>query len=652
MIKTTSFNQQRVPNLRRRVLAPLILAICLLQGSFLATFYHHQRLRIQESQQTTAQRVKDLFHQQINRHVLTMNAALDVLIRDSQVMKVFQERNRNALRSKVKPLYERLRQQNQITHFYFHLPDRINFLRVHKDIFGDRINRITLQRAEQTGKPDAGLEQGPTGNPVLRSVYPWRRDFPERKDSDLFAKPEQGELVGYVELGIEFQDIAQQVHQILDVDLVLAMDKQFLKQQEWENRNHKLGYQSNWSDFPNYVIVDKTVTKLPELVNKEIGRANAKTILTRAFKDATSSKQMTFLPLIDIDGRNLGHIVIIKDVSKIERSVQQSVLLVTLFSLTVGSILVGLFYILLGQVERNILAQNTQLTQSTYELQTALEKLKQSQLQLVQAEKMSSLGNLVAGVAHEINNPLGFLSGSLVNHHEFVQDLLEHLSLYQQEYKHPNSTINNHAEDIDLEYLCEDLPKISQSMQEATKRIKTISNSLRTFSRNDTESKVFADLHECLDSTLLILKYRLKENEKRPAIKVITEYGDLPKIECFPGQLNQVFMNILANAIDALDESNTGCNFETIKKNPNVIKIKTSVVNNYTAISIADNGKGMSQEVQQKIFDYLFTTKSVGQGTGLGLAIAKQIIEEKHGGKLSCHSVLNEGTEFLIKIPL
>ncbi|MBD2208969.1 hybrid sensor histidine kinase/response regulator [Nostoc linckia FACHB-104] len=294
----------------------------------------------------------------------------------------------------------------------------------------------------------------------------------------------------------------------------------------------------------------------------------------------------------------------------------------------------------------------TQIAERTHEWQLALEKLKHSQLQLIQAEKMSALGNMVAGVAHEINNPLGFLNGSLANANEFIQDLLEHLSLYQQEYKNLNHKIINHAAKIDLEYLCDDLPKILQSMQAATKRIQMISNSLCNFSRTDNESKAFADINEGIDSTLLILKYRLKASEKRPAIEVITEYGSLPKISYFPSQLNQVFMNILANAIDALDESNTGRSFEEIQANPNKITIKTFIENNSVKIIFTDNGKGINASIKDKIFDHLFTTKAVGKGTGLGLAIARQIVEETHGGKLKCDSALGEGTEFIIELPV
>ena len=289
-----------------------------------------------------------------------------------------------------------------------------------------------------------------------------------------------------------------------------------------------------------------------------------------------------------------------------------------------------------------------------HQLERSLQELEQAQLQMVQNEKMATLGNLVAGVAHEINNPIGFLEGSLHNAEEYTQDLLAYIQVFKEHHPTPAIAVIEHGEEIDLEFLIEDLPKLVSSMKVASQKIKDISTSLRTFSRADTAEKVACNLHEGIESTLLILKYRLKANEKRPAIEVITEYGKLPPVKCFLGQLNQVFMNILANAIDALDASIEGRSFAEVQTDHQQILIQTEVSSDEQTVIIRmkDSGQGMAEEIRTRIFDRLFTTKEVGKGTGLGLAIARQIVEETHDGSLICNSVLGEGTEFVIEIPV
>ncbi|MGK7927145.1 MAG: response regulator [Spirulina sp.] len=305
-------------------------------------------------------------------------------------------------------------------------------------------------------------------------------------------------------------------------------------------------------------------------------------------------------------------------------------------------------------VEQNfrLLQLNESLEHANQELKKNYQQLRQAQIHLVQTEKMVTLGNLVAGVAHEINNPVGFIGGNIIVARAHLQDLLEALSLYQKYASVPES-VAEEMEDLDIDFIAEDFPKLIASMQHGVDRIANISTSLRVFSRADTDTKTLFNLHAGIDSTLFILKYRLKANDRRPAIEVIKNYGDIPEIRCYPGQLNQVFMNILANAIDALEESNEGKTFAEIEASPNriVISSELSPDRENIILRISDNGKGMSEDVKARLFEQGFTTKGVGKGTGLGMAIARQILEEKHGGLISCLSELGKGSEFMLEIP-
>lgn len=279
------------------------------------------------------------------------------------------------------------------------------------------------------------------------------------------------------------------------------------------------------------------------------------------------------------------------------------------------------------------------------ELQNTLHELKTTQAQVIQSEKMSSLGQMVAGVAHEINNPVNFIHGNLTPASQYAQDVLNLLELYQQHYPNPPEEILEVIETIDLEFLKQDFIKILDSMKQGTQRIREIVLSLRNFSRLDEAQFKAVDIHEGIDSTLMILQNRLKAKPNFPEIQIIKNYSSLPPVDCFPSQLNQVLMNILANAIDALESQKS-------LSTPQ-IQIHTKLIdNNHIAIHISDNGSGIPPEIQSKLFDPFFTTKEVGKGTGLGLSISYQIVVNKHGGNLSCKSIPGEGTEFIILIPV
>ncbi|WP_333041479.1 PAS domain S-box protein [Microcoleus sp. Pol17C6] len=304
------------------------------------------------------------------------------------------------------------------------------------------------------------------------------------------------------------------------------------------------------------------------------------------------------------------------------------------------------------QAEEALHNSEAQSREQAAQLAATLNELKATNSQLVQSEKMSSLGLLLAGVAHEINNPVSFIYGNLTHLTNYTQDLFHHLELYQKHYPDPVAEIQQEREENELDFLAEDLPKILSSMTVGVERICQIVQSLRNFSRHDDSQMKPVNIHEGIDSTLLILNHRLKGNGEKPPIQIVKQYGELPTVECFAGPINQVFMNILSNAIDALEDANTRKNCQEILENPSQIRISTEVVGNFVEIKVADNGPGITEQVKQQIFDTFFTTKPIGKGTGMGLSISYQIIVERHKGELYCTSELGKGTEFTIKIPI
>ncbi|MBE9012936.1 GAF domain-containing protein [Pseudanabaenaceae cyanobacterium LEGE 13415] len=300
--------------------------------------------------------------------------------------------------------------------------------------------------------------------------------------------------------------------------------------------------------------------------------------------------------------------------------------------------------------QSDLLAQTREQTER---LEQTLTDLKKAQIQIVQSEKMASLGQLVAGVAHEINNPVNFIHGNLQHAEVYVKELLDCVQLYQKHYPNPVEEIQEFLDETELSFLFEDIPKLLGSMNAGTERIQEIVASLRNFSRLDEAEMKQVNIHDGIDSTLMILQNRLKPVGENSGIRIIKDYDEIPLVECYPGQLNQVFMNLLANSIDALEEFNEQRSAEEIQANSSTIRISTMKGSDRTvAIYISDNGPGITEVTRASLFDPFFTTKPVGKGTGLGLSISYQIVTEKHGGKLTCNSTMGEGAEFIIEIPI
>ncbi|MBO3464352.1 hybrid sensor histidine kinase/response regulator [Aetokthonos hydrillicola Thurmond2011] len=306
----------------------------------------------------------------------------------------------------------------------------------------------------------------------------------------------------------------------------------------------------------------------------------------------------------------------------------------------------------LSRIETHLKTRNlqTQLELQNIELQQVLSELKQAQAELLQQKKMAGLMELVAGISHEINNPISFIYGNIAPAAGYVQDLVNLIHLYQKEYTNPSVTIQRAIQDIDLDFLVSDLTKIFKSMETGAERIRTIILALHIFSRINQSDINSVDIHEGIDSTILFLQYKLRQTESRPEIKVIKNYGKLPHVTCHVSQLNQVFLNLLNNAIDAL-EPRTGVDFPQ-PLIPTIWICTELTTPSTVTIRIKDNGVGMTEEQQSSLFNPFFTTKPVGQGLGLGLLTSYQIVVERHKGRLTCNSSLGQGTEFVVEIPV
>ncbi|MFP4219450.1 MAG: PAS domain S-box protein [Phormidium sp.] len=430
----------------------------------------------------------------------------------------------------------------------------------------------------------------------------------------------------------------QAIYELLDIDRCYVLlynensqlpDLELATEAKREDLPSRLeDYHSSFFELLNHLLQQRHSIRVDQASDIEDGRLRQKV-------NQLGYQSLLLFPINSGDG-NIGTLACSREIAAKPWSDRDVELLQAVCDRLTIAIQQAVLYQQSRQSEQRAIAK-------TAELEHTLKQLQQTQTQLIQAEKMSGLGQLVAGVAHEINNPVGFIFGNLVHAKEYSHDLLELIGLYQQHCCESHPEIEAFIEEIDLDYLSEDMPNLFNSIETGALRIQKIVRSLRTFSRLDEAEVKTINLNESLDSTLMILASRLRGNATRPDIELVCDYGELPEISCYAGALNQVFMNLINNAVDAIDDSG---------KTPGVLTLETAVGDNSIIIKVRDNGSGIPEDVRDRIFDPFYTTKPVGQGTGLGLSISYQIIVERHQGTLTCDSTPGEGSTFAIELPL
>jgi signal transduction histidine kinase len=631
--------------LRLRVLAALALTIGLLLSTFVYAFVEATNRRIEAERALTVERATLLFDVQLRTYTELMSSTLEATSRDDALKREMLAGDSDAMFARLKPMFEKLRAQFGVEHMYVHGADRVNVVRVHEPKHkGDEIKRVTLKTAERTGAPAAGIEQGPTGQSVLRVVYPWRSD---------------GRIIGYLELGTEFDKLARRVRDVMGVDILVFVYKKLLTRELWERRNKK-PRQTDWEDFPTVVLVDSTTANIPHAIETRVASDQ---ILDQSLvaRDGDRNTQLISLPLKDVDGRTLGGIFVLRDVTDIFSHGHRSLILVAGACLVFGALVLGFFYVLLGRIQRSLDEKNAKLEDANATLEQRVEsrtqELKAAQEQLVEAARHVGQAEVAANVLHNVGNVLNSTNVSVQQLEHLIEQsslaTLSKLGDLLEERKSDlaaflTSDVRGKQIPSYVQMLAADLV---QERAHLTQEVKSLANNVghlksviqaqQSYARRSKRIEIPADPKDVIDDALHISGGR---DWRQHSIRIVRDLGGVHRFVVDKQKLLQVLVNIVTNAKQAVMASRSPDRCITFR-----VRCKPTDPQRLL-FEIEDTGVGIPAEHLPRIFQHGFTTKQGGNGFGLHSAA---LIAKELGGSLVASSAgVDRGAVFTLDLPI